>query len=101
MDPYLILSIPPGSDDAAIRRAYLDAIKTWPPDHDPQKFQAISLAYQQIKDELSRDRYMLFDQTSPGDSPFETLVRQLRWQETPPPLPMESMKAFLRACTKT
>ena len=101
MNPYLVLAVPPDANDQTIRRAYLEAIKISPPDHDPRRFQAVSGAYEQIKDEPSRHRYTLFDRTPPGDSPLDVFFRwaQLRGQFQP--LPFEAMKEFLRACSKT
>ena len=101
MNPYLVLNVPPTADDATIRRAYLDAIKLAPPDHDPKRFQAVSVAYEQIKDETSRHRHTLFNRTAPGDSPLDAFIRYLRLCPQRPPLPGDTMKEFLRTCAKT
>ena len=100
MNPYLILGVSPQADDAAIRRAYLAAVKEAPPDAHPQRFQAVSAAYERIKDEPARLRYTLFNHECPGDSPLDVLRRfaQVRASE---PLPFESMKAYLRDCWKS
>ncbi len=101
MNPYLVLGVPLDADDSTIRRAYLDAVKLAPPDHDPKRFQAVSAAYEQIKDERSRHRYTLFNCCPPGDSPLDAFVRYLRLCPQRPPLPSEVMKEFLRSCAKT
>ena len=88
------------ADDEPIRRAYLAALKLAPPDLAPQRFQDINTAYEQIKDEPSRHRRTLFNQTPPGDSPLDVFLRyaQLRTHAQPPSF--ESMKEFLRSCSK-
>jgi curved DNA-binding protein CbpA len=101
MNPYLILNVPLDANDQIIRRAYLDAIKLAPPDHDPKRFQAVSAAYEQIKDEPSRHHYTLFNRTAPGDSPLDAFVCYLRLRPQRQPLPFDVMKEFLRTCAKT
>ena len=101
MNPYLVLGLPANAEDASIRRAYLEAVKLAPPEHEPKRFQAVSAAYDQIKDEASRHRYVLFNQTPPGDSPLDALVRYGRLCPQKTPLPFEAMKEFLRLCAKT
>ena len=93
-----MLGVPVDADDSTIRRAYLEAIKSAPPDHDPRRFQTVSVAYEQIKDETSRHRYALFDHTPAGDSPLDALVRVSRLRRHHDPVPVEVMKAFLRSC---
>ncbi|MSU62590.1 MAG: J domain-containing protein [Pedosphaera sp.] len=100
MNPYLILNLPPDADDQAVRRAYLEAIKLSPPDHDPKRFQAVSVAYEKIKDEPSRHRYTLFDRTPPGDSPLDVFFQWAHLRRQFQPLPLEAMKEWLRACSK-
>ncbi|MHB1306223.1 MAG: J domain-containing protein [Limisphaerales bacterium] len=100
MNPYLILGVPPEADDSTIRRAYLTAVKEAPPDTHPQRFQAVSAAYDQIKDEPSRRRHILFDRECPGDSPLDVL-RQFARARRSAPLPFEPMKEYLRNCWKS
>ena len=38
-DPYGILGVPPGADEAAIRRRYLELVRQFPPDR--ERFAAI------------------------------------------------------------
>lgn len=95
MNPYLVLGVAPSADDAAIRHAYLAAVRESPPDTHPTRFQAVSTAYERIKDEPSRLRYLLFNQECPGDSPLDSALRFARLRP-PAPLPFEAMKAYLR-----
>ena len=101
MNPYLVLGVAPAADDQTIRRAYLDAIKLAPPDHDAKRFQAVSAAYEQIKDEPSRHRHTLFNKTAPGESPLDVFVRYVQLRGQTQPVPFEKMKEILRSCSKT
>lgn len=101
MNPYLVLRVLPNASDAEIRRAYLDAIRKYPPERQPERFQAISHAYEQIRDEKNRLKYLLFDRTSPGSTPFEVFLKFCAASPVEKPLDFEAMKEFLRSCTKT
>jgi curved DNA-binding protein CbpA len=101
MNPYLILGVQPRAGDLEIRRAYLDAIRKFPPEHEPEHFQTISHAYEQIRDEKSRLNYLLFDRASSGTTPFEVLTNYCAVSPVQKPLDFEAMKEFLRSCTTT
>jgi len=100
MNPYLILGVPRTADDSRIRQAYLAAIKESPPDTHPDRFQAVSAAYDLIKDESSRIRYYLFHRDCPGATPVDAVLRFLQTQPPPQPLPFDSLKEWLRTCAK-
>ena len=102
MNPYLILRVSPNASDAEIRRAYLEGIRKFPPERQPERFQAISHAYGQIRDETSRLQYRLFDRSSsPAATPAEAFVEFCAASPVEKPLDFEAMKAFLRSCTTT
>jgi DnaJ-class molecular chaperone len=56
---YLVLGVSFPSTDEEIRRAYLDMVKRFPPERNPQEFAAISEAYEALKDEAHRIRTSL------------------------------------------
>jgi curved DNA-binding protein CbpA len=60
-DAYAVLGLPPDSDDAAIRRRYLELVRQFSPEHHPEKFAAIRAAYEQLKDLNTRLRHRLFE----------------------------------------
>jgi curved DNA-binding protein CbpA len=64
-DPYLILSVAPDADDATIQAAYLAAVKTCPPERDPQRFEAVRRAYEAIRTRKDRLAQALFDAEPP------------------------------------
>ena len=100
MNPYMILRVPPQATDAEIRHAYLQAIRDSPPEREPEQFQRIAHAYEQIRDESARLNYRLFDRTPGGSHPGEALASHCVAAPPPKPLDFESMKGFLRSCVK-
>ncbi len=101
MNPYLVLDVPSGADDQAIRQAYLKAIKESPPDADPKRFQAVSQAYEKIKDQESRHRHIMFDLDCPANSPLDAVARYAGHRRRLDPLPFDALKEFLRAAGRS
>ena len=99
MNPFLILRVSPGAGDLEIRRAYLDAVRKFPPESEPLRFQAISHAYEQIRDEKSRLKYLLFDRSPSGTTPLDVFSKFCAAAPVAKPLDFEAMKAFFRSCT--
>ena len=100
MNPYLALDVPDDADDQAIRQAYLKAVKESPPEADPKRFQAVSRAYEKIKDQESRHRHILFNHDCPANSPLDALARYAGRRRLDP-LPFDAMKEFLRSAGKS
>jgi curved DNA-binding protein CbpA len=98
MNPYLVLGVPVDADDQVIRQAYLVAVKESPPDLAPQRFQAVSAAYEQIKDAARRRRHFLFNRDCPAGSPLDVLPRYASHQRRIAPLPFDAMKEILLHC---
>lgn len=101
LNPYLVLGVPRDAGDQQIRRAYLEAVREATPETDPNRFKALTQAYEALKDETSRYRYELFHTDVPGDSPLDVFLRHARLATKPQPLPFEAMKDYLRACAKS
>ena len=57
---YFILGLELNATDEEIRKRYLDLIKQYTPEKDPDRFQEITVAYEQIKTPRSRIRGKLF-----------------------------------------
>ena len=65
---YFILGLELNASDEEIRKRYLDLIKQYTPEKDPEQFQEISVAYEQIKTSRSRIRGKLFGPLSTSDA---------------------------------
>jgi curved DNA-binding protein CbpA len=59
-DPYAVLGVERTSDEAAIKRAYFRLVREYPPEREPQKFQEIRAAYDQVKTAEARSQTDLF-----------------------------------------
>ena len=64
--PFEILDIPEDSNDKAVKKAYLQMVKRYPPERFPADFQRIRTSYEQIRTQKDRLRFSLFDTTLPG-----------------------------------
>jgi curved DNA-binding protein CbpA len=60
-DPYGVLDLPPDADDAAVRARYLELVRRWPPEREPERFATIRAAYERVRDGDARLRHRLFD----------------------------------------
>ena len=101
MNPFHLLGIRETAGNEEIRRAYIEAIKLYPPERDAARFAELTRAYESIKDERARYEYVLFNRDCPGDSPLDVLVRWARVRgNVPRPLSADAMKDFLRKCNK-
>jgi curved DNA-binding protein CbpA len=98
MNCYDILGVGVDADDAAVRAAYLEAVKRFPPERHPERFAAVSEAYQSLKDEKSRIEYDWFNTRPGAASPMEAVLRHFVWNNRRTPPDFESMKRMLRAC---
>jgi curved DNA-binding protein CbpA len=92
-DPYLTLGVRDDADNAAIQQAYLDGVRRFPADRDPERFQAIRAAYEQLRDTRARLAYGLFHAEPP--TPAE-LVQRLTRDARPGRPTLEQMQAALR-----
>ena len=68
MNPFTVLGLDEAADDAAVRAAYLLAIRRCPPDRDPEGFRRIREAYEAVQDTERRLALRLF-----GPPPLDRL----------------------------
>ena len=68
MSPFAVLGIDETADDAAVRAAYLAAVRRSPPDRDPEGFRRVREAYEAVRDEERRLALRLF-----GPAPLDRL----------------------------
>ncbi len=60
-DPYSVLGVTNNAGEAEIRSRYLDLVRQFPPEKEPQRAAAIRAAYDAIRDPLVRLKNQLFD----------------------------------------
>jgi len=61
MNPYSLLGIAEAiEDDEAVRNAWLEAVRRFPPEKAPEQFARIREAYEMIRDRESRFRLRMF-----------------------------------------
>jgi curved DNA-binding protein CbpA len=90
-DPYVVLGLAPDSDDEAIRRRYLELVKQFSPEQQPQKFAAIRAAYEQLRDLDTRLRHRLFE-TGRHES-VEAIIEELTCRSPRRRVPLETLLA--------
>jgi curved DNA-binding protein CbpA len=74
-DAYQVLGLPADSDDAAIRRRYLELVRQYPPEQHPDKFAAVREAYETLKDTDTRLHRRLFDVDN--DDGIDKLIEEI------------------------
>jgi curved DNA-binding protein CbpA len=77
-DPYAVLGLPPEADDEAIRQRYLELVRRFTPEGNPDRFAAVRAAYEQLRDLDSRVRYRLFEQGKYDD--IDGILKELECQ---------------------
>src|SRR3954466_4946329 len=60
-DPYTVLGVPAGADEAEIRGRYLELVRQFPPDRAPERFATIRAAYDEVRDPTRRLAARLFE----------------------------------------
>lgn len=92
-DPYLILGIRRDAGDKTVHSAYLAAVKSCPPERDPERFEALRRAYESIRTERDRLAQELFD-TTPASA--LDLLEQAAPAEAPGRPDIETLRALLK-----
>ncbi|REJ73773.1 MAG: J domain-containing protein, partial [Planctomycetota bacterium] len=49
-DPFQILGVPADAGEAEIRARYLELVKKFPPEREPEKFREVHAAYEAARD---------------------------------------------------
>jgi curved DNA-binding protein CbpA len=53
-DPFTVLGVGEDAGDEEIKRRYLALVRAFPPDREPERFQAYRAAYEALRDERKR-----------------------------------------------
>jgi hypothetical protein len=64
-DPFAVLGVAQNAGDEAIKQRYLALVRAYPPDREPDRFQAYRRAYEAVRGERERLEVQLL-QTSTG-----------------------------------
>lgn len=82
-DPFQVLGLPQNAGESEVRSRYLELVKQFPPDREPERFREIRAAYEAAKDPLSIAKRLA---APPGDDvPQWSAVLQAQ-QRNPPRL---------------
>ena len=78
-DPFAVLGVAEDAGDEAIKRRYLTLVRRFPPDREPERFQAYRRAYETIRDARERAQLRLLHST---DAALSRLKRHLLQMDT-------------------
>jgi curved DNA-binding protein CbpA len=93
-DPYAVLNLPPESDDATIRRRYLELVRQFSPEQHPEKFAAIRQAYEKLRDLDTRLRYRLFE-TGKNES-VDAIIEEIKCRSPRRRVSLETLLAVTK-----
>ncbi|MEM9657440.1 MAG: J domain-containing protein [Planctomycetota bacterium] len=82
-DPFKVLGIPPDAGEPEIRARYLELVKQFPPERDPDKFREIRTAFEAAQDPLNLAQRLLARPEDEAPEWSEVITEQKR---IPPPL---------------
>jgi DnaJ-class molecular chaperone len=88
-DPYAVLGLPVDADLAQIRKRYLHLVRQFPPDQAPERFAAIRLAYDEVRDPRRRLEVRMFEPGG-GDS-LEAIAADLRARLVAGRMPVDAL----------
>jgi len=91
---YRILGLSTGASGEEIRQRYIELVKHYPPDRDPERFREILAAYEKLRDLPSRLESLLFEI---GEADPELFITGLRSRARRRPIPLLEI---LRTCRK-
>ncbi len=93
-DPYEVLGLSGDSDDETIRRRYLQLVREFTPEQQPEKFAAIRQAFEHLRDLNTRLRYRLF-QAGKKDS-VDAIIEEIACRSPRRRVSLETLLAVTR-----
>lgn len=99
-NPWLVLGVPQEADDADVRRAYLELVRTFPPDRHPARFRAVQEAYEALKTKDRRVEYRLFNTCPPAETPLAAFAQAVWEAGGRRPPSRETLMELFRSCAK-
>jgi curved DNA-binding protein CbpA len=98
MNAYFILGVKEDATNEQIRKAYLDMVRTYPPERDPERFRHINGAFESIKNEKARASYFVLKSKTEITSPFNAFLTAFKYETERKCMPLVQMKEFIRSC---
>jgi curved DNA-binding protein CbpA len=92
-DPWEVLGLTADCDDEAIRRRYLELVRQFPPEQNPERFAQIRQAFESLKDLDTRLRWRLFEEGK-NDS-IDAIIGELTCRTTRQRIPLEKLLSML------
>lgn len=86
-DPYEVLGLANDAEDAEIRARYLELVRQFPPDRDPERFAEIRVAFDEVRDPARRLGSQIL-KWSTTDS-LDAIAADLRARLAPERLPLD------------
>jgi curved DNA-binding protein CbpA len=96
-DPYDVLDLPPSADEAAVRRRYLELVRSFSPERSPERFAEIRAAYEQLRDPVRLLEQQLFE-ISTGDT-LEDIIADVRTQLRSRRIPTDTLLSLVETTT--
>ncbi len=75
-DPYTVLGLEPDPTDDAVRAAYLQRVREFPPEQHPQRAAAVRAAYEAVKTLDARACHRLFQ--AGADDSLDAILEEVR-----------------------
>lgn len=88
-DPYAVLGLAGDADLAEIRRRYLDLVREFPPDREPERFATIRAAFDEVRDPARRLHSRIF-RSSTTDS-LDAIAADIRARLAQERLPLDAL----------
>ena len=85
-DPFATLGLPQDAGEAEIRNRYLELVKKYPPDRDPEKFREVRSAFEAVQDPLVIARRLLQPPDEEAPNWTDAIEEQ---RQIPPPISLE------------
>jgi curved DNA-binding protein CbpA len=92
-DPYRVLELTPDAGESEIRQRYLELVRAFPPDREPERFAAIHAAYAALRDPANRVKEQLFGLQAKNDS-FESIAADLHSRLRDTRIPVDMLLAW-------
>jgi curved DNA-binding protein CbpA len=90
-DPWAVLGLRPGTDDAAIRARYLELVREYTPEQHPERFSAIRDAYQSLRSIDVRVQARLFP--DPRSADIDQIIQEAACLSPRGRIPIDSIFA--------